>query len=225
VFAFTKPPVEGRPSKKLPDIGQLSFTDFAALGVVGLTRRDTVTEYRKAWQWAIDNGMAVQVRPGDTIELPSIDWPPGIIDHGRGPHTAEVIPGIRRMIQDDPETIQKIVADNPALAVRVAKQVLATPSVRVATESAMAEHQRDRWERLPLPVRPVDYSADVTRAVNLLVPALRAASRGEWQIDSAQQMLLHSLGLLFDQIGRLDDTTPQDELFAEIEKHLREAVA
>lgn len=50
----------------------LSQREFAQLGVRGLGSRNTVSKYRKLWQAAIDRGLASEVSPGDTIELPEI---------------------------------------------------------------------------------------------------------------------------------------------------------
>lgn len=69
VWAFTE---EGKPGPKkdLPTNGHLSVSSFAALEINGLTKRDTVAKYRKAWKLAIDNGFATDVKPGDLIDLP-----------------------------------------------------------------------------------------------------------------------------------------------------------
>jgi len=54
VWAWTEETKGGRPSKTCPKVGRLSLSEFAALGIRGLTKRDTVAKYRAAWQWAID---------------------------------------------------------------------------------------------------------------------------------------------------------------------------
>lgn len=66
VWAFTEEVGRG----KMPTNGHLSVSSFAALEINGLTKRDTVAKYRKAWKLAIDNGFATDVKPGDLIDLP-----------------------------------------------------------------------------------------------------------------------------------------------------------
>lgn len=46
VWAWTEETKGGRPSKTCPKVGRLSLSEFAALGIRGLTKRDTVAKYR-----------------------------------------------------------------------------------------------------------------------------------------------------------------------------------
>ena len=72
VYAFTTNNGPGRP-EKLSGTGQfpVSVAEFAAIGFHGLRRRETVARYRRVWQQAIDEGYAVEVHPGDLVNLPS----------------------------------------------------------------------------------------------------------------------------------------------------------
>jgi hypothetical protein len=131
----------------------------------------------------------------------------------------------RGYIRKTPDAISRIVRDEPALAVNVARQVMAAPAVRVAVESQMAPQL---GERLVLPAPwtppPADHGHDLVRAVNLLIPALRAMERGDWSPDPTQEMLLHFLGLLIDRAGTRSGE-PVEDLFGEIERYLQEVVA
>ena len=57
VWAFTEPGTNQHkvPVKKFT--GSLTITDFAALGIRGLSSRPSVIKYRQAWQHAIDEGL------------------------------------------------------------------------------------------------------------------------------------------------------------------------
>ncbi|WP_074303016.1 hypothetical protein [Mycobacteroides abscessus] len=74
VWAFTE---EGKPGPKkdLPTNGRISISDFAGMKISGLTKRDTVSKYRRAWSQAIADGVATDVKPGDLIDLPDVEWP------------------------------------------------------------------------------------------------------------------------------------------------------
>jgi hypothetical protein len=75
VWAFTEP---GEPHfasvKKLTD-GKLTITDFATLGIRGLSSRPSIIKYRSAWQTAIDNGWAESAEPGKQCVLPKCEEP------------------------------------------------------------------------------------------------------------------------------------------------------
>jgi len=75
VYAFTKPE-RGRPSNasKVSTSEQLSISDFAKLGIRGLSSRTSVLLYRQAWEDAIKKGEADEVRPGQKVRIPKIPW-------------------------------------------------------------------------------------------------------------------------------------------------------
>jgi hypothetical protein len=53
---------------------QISISEFATLKIRGLRNRAEIRRHRKAWQLAIEHGLAVDVKPGDTITLPDAEW-------------------------------------------------------------------------------------------------------------------------------------------------------
>lgn len=73
VYAYTH---DGRGRSKNVETTSLDATQFAKLGITGLTEVHTVTHYRHAWQFAVDAGKAVPVGPGDDVEVPDLEWPP-----------------------------------------------------------------------------------------------------------------------------------------------------
>lgn len=68
VFAWTED--TGRGGAPRTSVNFFTLGGFAELGIRGLTSRPSVTKYRRAWQAAIDAGLAVAVSPGDEAELP-----------------------------------------------------------------------------------------------------------------------------------------------------------
>jgi len=78
VYAFTTDDDPGgRPTRETrPEVGRFptSITAFAGMGFHGLRSRETVARYRKTWQRAIDNGYAIEVGPGDVVNLPTVPW-------------------------------------------------------------------------------------------------------------------------------------------------------
>jgi hypothetical protein len=58
----------------LIDGAGVTVEEFVALGIQGLRRLTTVERYRRTWQTAIDAGLAVAVKPGQTVELPDAPW-------------------------------------------------------------------------------------------------------------------------------------------------------
>ena len=217
VYAFTDPKVnqhDGNPS------GSLSIAAFAAFGITGLTRRETVAGYRKAWQSAIDDGQAVPVAPGDVIELPNLPWPPGFIDHKRGSHATknEMVDGFREMVEDDAkQTIDSVMEGHPTLASKLVDGILANPMTRVTVEARLAEPPVERQSH-PRPPAEHDHGTDLRRAVGLLLPVLYAIQRGEWTANANQELLLHALGLLLAELPQ--PTGTQDDLFSQIEEYL-----
>jgi len=114
---------------KPPAGGRLSLGEFARRGFAGLTKRDTVASYHKAWQTAIDRGEVEPVNPGDTINLPATEWPPGEGQLERLP---------------DNETRQQVrdaATDAGVSADSVARVVLASPNVIRAAVKASSRVQ------------------------------------------------------------------------------------
>lgn len=54
---------------------RFTFSEFAELGISGLTKRHSVARYYHAWQKAVDAGKARALEPGDTIEVPDAAFP------------------------------------------------------------------------------------------------------------------------------------------------------
>jgi hypothetical protein len=78
VYTFTDLPRSAR-------IGgyRVPFADFARLGVEGLADADTVRGYYMCWHHAVMQAKPTKlsdamrrIRPGDTITLPELPWPP-----------------------------------------------------------------------------------------------------------------------------------------------------
>src|SRR5690606_27385685 len=57
---------------------QYNITEFAGLGIRGLSNKRTVMRYRAIWQSAIEARLATAVEPGETVTEP--DAPFGLIE-------------------------------------------------------------------------------------------------------------------------------------------------
>jgi hypothetical protein len=218
VYAFTTDEIGSGPRTDRKS-GQFSLREFADMGIAGLRDADTVAWARNAWQDAIEDRQVVAVSPGDEVSLPDREFP-------KHPRTRTAYDGFRAQLRQRPDAIRELVRDEPEIASMVAAQVLETPSVRTSIEAKLAEPITER-EVYFTSVRSEprrDYSGELTRGINLLIPALRAAQRGEWQPAPAEVMLLHALGQLLDQAGSAE-AVPQDDLFKQIERYMKEGVA
>lgn len=223
VYAFTERGAPG-PKGDRPDTGAISIREFARLGIVGLSKQDTVAEYRKAWESAMADG-APDVKPGDTISIPNLPWPPGIIDHRRGRHatTDEIVEGVREKIEADPiAAIAEIMQDHPTLAHKVAEGVLANPMTKVAIEVAQAGAVQPRMIPSALPLPPRDYRALIVRGVGDIIEAIRAEERGDYAMSGSEDMLLGLVGAMLTQ---RQTATVQPNLFDQIDAYLKGTVA
>src|SRR5690554_2845848 len=73
VYAFTRDGGQGEYQQNVrTDI--LTVPAFSRLGISGLKSHNSVRMYRDAWQWAVDNGYAGEIHPGQEIELPTVEW-------------------------------------------------------------------------------------------------------------------------------------------------------
>jgi ParB family chromosome partitioning protein len=70
VYAWTYEAGRGRPPNNAEMSALLTLSEFAKLGLRGLTDRGTVTKYRDAWARAIRKGWAEDVQPGAAAQLP-----------------------------------------------------------------------------------------------------------------------------------------------------------
>jgi hypothetical protein len=72
VWAFTEEGTGGpRTARK---VVQLSIREFAGLGIAGLRSQDTVRAYRAAWRRAMTEADAPDVKPGDRVQPPDLEW-------------------------------------------------------------------------------------------------------------------------------------------------------
>lgn len=72
VWAFTKANT-GRP-KKVDENIYISTKAFADLKISGLRNAQQIRRYRGAWARAMEAGFATDVKPGDEVRLPDVEW-------------------------------------------------------------------------------------------------------------------------------------------------------
>ena len=89
VYAFTEPQqgkrtdVQGTLDEELAaatsdsPVTRFSISEFAALGIPGLSSHVTVAKYRRAWQVAMEEGRAAEPVQGRPVDLPDMEWPKG----------------------------------------------------------------------------------------------------------------------------------------------------
>jgi hypothetical protein len=134
VQAFTKPGTGG--PRTAPDSVQLSIRQFAELGINGLRKQDTIRAYRQAWE---DGGGDPDIKPGATVKLPTIGFPPSDNDEvrkrvrvepGSSPEQIEravetMTPAqrktaIKKLIEVEPEIVADVVSDDRSVVSDVA---------------------------------------------------------------------------------------------------------
>jgi hypothetical protein len=71
VWAFTE---DRKPGRHSSTFGRMSAAEFASQSIAGLTSKQTVVKYRKAWRLAIEHGFATDVKAGDLIDVPDVEW-------------------------------------------------------------------------------------------------------------------------------------------------------
>jgi len=77
VYAFVRVGSHGG-DRSMPSSGldRLTPTAFARLGINGLRSAETVRAYHGHWQYAIDQGLAEPVLPGQRVAEPDLGFPP-----------------------------------------------------------------------------------------------------------------------------------------------------
>jgi hypothetical protein len=116
VFAFTRPS-QGQRSDLSRKGEKLTFTAFAKLGIAGLRKADTVAAYHQAW---IDANGALDIGPGDRVELPATPWPGRQDDSGKKRYVEKDEAAVGRSIarkELDVEVLAQNLSDADAAAV------------------------------------------------------------------------------------------------------------
>lgn len=211
VYAFTK--TVGRGGNHGNDENSsLTIAGFAALGIAGLTTRDTVSLYRAAWKSAMDDG-APDAKPGDDVELPNLPWK----DHF-GEQTEAVRARVARAyLANNTDALKQIIRDHADAALAIADQVVSTPAVRAAVEHRLASPIEPRYaEEHERAAKRHDYHADLVKASGLIAGLMRAIESGDWTPTGTEQALLHALA------GLITNQTEGDsaDLFADIDRFL-----
>jgi hypothetical protein len=145
VYAWTMP--QQGTSKQNRRSGLYTFADFASLEIVGLTNAQTVASYRNAWVWAIEQGLAPMVEPGDTIDfmdLGTVGFPPtGNAAYPKSPYDDDYAAEAEKVgVSKD---AARRSGSNKAGAKAAYK---ADPEFRRAIQEAEQERSRENYERI-----------------------------------------------------------------------------
>lgn len=208
VYAFTSNQ-QGSNQHSRKTANALGIREFANLGISGLRDDETVAWVRQAWQDAVDDGAATKAEPGTDVTMPDRDFP-------KHPRTRSAVDGFRAQLRQSPEAVRELVRDQPDIAIELAEQVMATPSVRTPVERALSERPLER-EVVQSAPRRRDYSSDFRHAVNVLIPVLHAIRGGTWEPDETERLLAAFLTRAFAEISSGE---PSADLFAEIDAFL-----
>ena len=208
VFAFTE--VSSNQAHVKTDM--MSVTDFAALGVAGLTSKNTVQRYNEAWAKHGD----ITIQLGDQVKLPTIKFP-GSSDTNYGKRVS-------------PAKAHKLVSEWSAPAVEAAADEISNRLDELSDETVEQLAQNvhaEQTKRHPREAQPPsealrpDYNKMTRHAVYDVFVALIAENENSWTPDDTAEAYL---GLLLRRLS--DRQTPSesiDSLIAEIEDHLQTA--
>lgn len=125
--------------------GLLSCNEFAALGIHGLKSGNSVRLHHQRWA---EHGRAKTVKPGQTVTLPTVEWPPidpRVGENGRlqlSPTTpiGDVLERLKK--ERGPEAVAGAIADDPELAEPLISNV-ALNNPEAITEAMNADPEVD----------------------------------------------------------------------------------
>jgi hypothetical protein len=222
VYAFTGPGQPG-PQGNRPATPRISFADFARLGIVGLTDNNTVSDYHEAWDKAIKAGAASEVKPGDTISLPKLPWPPGQTSR-RGSHGTET--EARAYIARNPQVAVDAVKAVPAVAAAVTTAIAHDTDLTNEVErKAFAKRigAKDNGPSVPTTTIPTfDYEKRLSAAITVVSEAIKDEQSGAWTPGPGEAAMLTVLYLnLKDRADRY--AAAQPVVHSEIDAFLRES--
>lgn len=75
VYAFTGVGGPRNTPYHHPPEPKVTIQEFARLDFSGLTTVKAVKRYRRAWSWAMNEGLVPEVEPGDVVVVPDIPFP------------------------------------------------------------------------------------------------------------------------------------------------------
>jgi hypothetical protein len=216
VYAFTEPdPGAKRAQTSGGNPTEVrSISDFARLGIVGLTVREDVGYYRKAWEIAMDDG-ADLAAPNGEVEEPTRPWPP----HPRGRDQKDVA---RSTARNHPEKIAELLEEDPKIASALILELLDNAPTFVAMfQGEYRKRHEVVRETTAAPGREINYSHDLVRGTDLLVGVFTAMREERWTPDVMEQTLISFAARLISDIAAGNVSTTN--LFDEIALHLHGA--
>jgi hypothetical protein len=224
VYAFTGADKPGPKGDRM-DTQTISVREFAALGIAGLTDKNTVAEYRRAWG---EHGTP-DIRPGDTVTLPIDPWPPGTIDHKRGSHAT--VSEHREWMARNPDQVAQAAKAIPAVGEAVVLAVTNDPELASKHSRASFAHRPgERPDRTKIPpvstpttsIPDFTYDKEVDKAIRTVHEAMLKERDGTWKPDVGTNLLMTLLYLnLKDRAEAIEASRPP--IFREIDEFLATA--
>lgn len=175
VYAYTKN-ARGGMNRENPT-HPYSFSEFAALGINGLRDQETVAIYHQHWTDAMKKRKAHAVKPGDTIQVPDLKFPPTDVDSRKGSafrHTSKE--KIIDAIKSNPDIVKDAVKSDPQVANAAYKGIV---------EKQDEKRAAFRKEREAAGIKPDVFDKDIepvwkdSTLDNLMTAAVDEAGRRE----------------------------------------------
>lgn len=136
VYAFTTTENVGGRGNRTNSRTVYGIRSFADLGIAGLKSTDSVTKYRRAWEAHGDT----TIKPGDTVTLPTEDWPP--TDSRTGNFDERIKTQVRNADPEVRREVFKELAESPDVTDDLATRSEATRQLEAATGRASAQRKR-----------------------------------------------------------------------------------
>ncbi len=131
VYAFTVMPGSGGTPDRAKQRSELTFDEFAKLGIAGLKSKNTVQRYHELWAAHGDPNLQL----GDEAELPTIGFPPAPDSNfGSRQSPEKAVARFNDLQPEAQEAVAVAVAKHPELA----SELLKDPEVVEAVTSAIA---------------------------------------------------------------------------------------
>lgn len=216
VYAFTYEGVNRFSSGS--EVSRYTIRQFAALKIKGLTSRNTIDFYRNAWKDAINTGEAKDIKPGDTVVLPTSEFPPQernqgsrvsanpaiAVDQAIEKHGADVV--AKELAKKAPKAVANQVAE-PAVAKNVVDNQKAK---RQVYQQSAARTQRIVQERK----RAIAANPDAAAQTAAMVDASQANTD-----KFTNSMAYHSINIHRGQMVTAWIDAIREESFTPLDRH------
>jgi hypothetical protein len=175
VAAFT---YDGRAAATYENSYLWHVAEFVSLGIIGLTTADSVRKYRDAWSYAVEHGHARAAKPGKTVKLPDLPFPP--MDHRAGHNPDRAKTQVRNLpTAEQVAFVEEILDEVPEVK----------RAVRMKLSGEASEHAARVLASMP-PPREFDVLARGSEALRALQDFVRLCNRVDRFNDEGTEAVL-----------------------------------